>query len=476
MSRRVIPDKVRGWLLGEVEVWRGQGILSEDQSTQILDLYETSREVSDRKRSVASFTLMGLAALMIGLAALLLIGYNWKAMPDAVKLVLLFGAILGTHAGAFYLRFRRGARLASEVAFFLGCLFYGVAIWQVAQIFHIQTHYPAGVWLWGVGVLAFALCLETPLLHVLFVALMALWAGMEVIGFGDLGAWFFGRWHAVPNGAYSLPLLALPGFLWAYRKNSPVTVGLYAPLVAWWVILQPFAWHWEANAIYFIGAVGGLFLLIAQLHREGSPFAIPYRLYGVLLAAGTLVPLSFHDFNEEMLGWLHRDDFLLRGLFAGPLILILSAAAVALVALIKRTFTGERASIPDQMMEVVRRQWLPVGLVLLMAVLPLVNAIVGEAGGVGEASVLATLPVTVLANVAMIVLSLWLMRIGLQEDRGQPFAAGVVYFLLWSVLRYVDLFADFGGMLGASLMFFICGAGLFGVAMYWRKRKEFRHV
>ena len=91
------------------------------------------------------------------------------------------------------------------------------------------------------GVLGFALCLETPLLHLLFVVLMALWAGMEVIGFGDLGMWLFGRWPFLPNGAYSLPLLALPGFPWAYRRNSPLTLGLYAPLVAWWVILQPFS-------------------------------------------------------------------------------------------------------------------------------------------------------------------------------------------------------------------------------------------
>ncbi|NQT12400.1 MAG: DUF2157 domain-containing protein, partial [Planctomycetes bacterium] len=439
MSRRQISDGFRTWLSAEVEVWRGQGIVSDEQSTSILGLYETPREVSDRKRSVASFVLMGLAALMIGLAALLLIGYNWKAMPDAVKLVLVFGAILGTYAGAFYIRFRRGGRLASEVAFFLGCLFYGVGIWQVAQIFHIQVHYPFGVWLWAVGVLAFALCLETPLLHVLFVALMALWAGMEVIGFGDLGPWLFGRWHGVPNGAYSLPLLALPGLVWAYRRNSPVTVGLYALLVAWWVILQPFAWHWEANAIYFIGAVGGLFLLIAQLHREGSRFAIPYRLYGVLLTAGVLVPLSFHDFNEEMLRWMDRHGSHLQGLLAGPVILVLSAAAVALVAFFKRAFAGESASIPDQMMGLIRRQWLPVGVVLLMSALPLVNATLGWAG---DKSVLTTLPVTVLANVGMIVLALWLMRLGLQEDRGQPFAAGVVYFLLWSVLRYVDLFAD----------------------------------
>ena len=473
MSKRVIPENVRERLSVEVDVWRGLGILTEEQSTRIFDLYETPREVADRKRSVASFTLMGLAALMIGLAVLLLIGYNWEAMPDVVKLVLLFGAVVGTHAGAFYLRFRRGARLASEATFFLGCLFYGVGIWQVAQIFHIQTHYPGGVWLWAVGVLAFALCLETPLLHVLFVALMALWAGMEVIGFGDLGAWFFGRWHAVPNGAYTLPLLVLPGFFWAYRKKSPVTVGLYALLLAWWVILQPFAWHWESNAIYFIGAVGGLFLLIGQLHREGSPFAIPYRLYGVLLTGGVLVFLSFYDFNEEILRWMHEDEFLWRGLLAAPLILVFSMAAVALAALLKRTLAGERASIPDQMMELTRREWLPVGVVLLMAVLPLIDAILG---GASDARVAAAILVTVVANAAMIVLAIWLMRIGLQEDRGRPFAAGVVYFLLWSVIRYVDLFADFGGMLGASLMFFICGAGLFGMAIYWRKRKEFRHV
>ncbi len=72
---------------------------------------------------------------------------------------------------------------------------------------------------------------------------------------------------------------------------------------------------------------------------------------------------------------------------------------------------------------------------------------------------------TIVANVAMIFLAFWLMGVGLREDRGQPFAAGVVYFLLWAVVRYVDLFGDFGGMLGAALMFFLCGGALFGVAL-----------
>jgi hypothetical protein len=82
---------------------------------------------------------------------------------------------------------------------------------------------------------------------------------------------------------------------------------------------------------------------------------------------------------------------------------------------------------------------------------------------------------TLLANAAMLVFALWLMQVGLREDRGQPFAAGVLYFLLWAVLRYVDLFGDMGGMLGAAVMFFLCGASLFGVALYWRQRKAVLH-
>ena len=65
-------------------------------------------------------------------------------------------------------------------------------------------------------------------------------------------------------------------------------------------------------------------------------------------------------------------------------------------------------------------------------------------------------PVAVV-NVMMIALALWLMRVGLREDRAGPFAAGVLYFLLWAVLRYADLFSGVGGMLGAAVMFLLCG-------------------
>ncbi len=449
MSKRAITTKQRAWLLDELRLWRRDAIVTEQQAQRIADLYEGAGELAEKGRSRAVFILMAAAAMLVGLAALLLIGYNWDDLSRGIKLAIVLGTIALTHAAGFSLRYRRNSPALSETVFFLGCLFYGAGIWLVAQVFHINAHYPDGIWWWAVGVLPFALCLETRLLHALLVGLLALWAGQEVLNFGHLGGWLFGRWDFLPNGAYSLPLLALPGIVWAYRKQSVKTLGMYVPLLAWWTVLQVFAWQLDSNPIYFVGSVGALLLVVAESHMAGSRFAIPYRYYGSLLVGGALVPLSFYDLNKHLVGeW--------AGLVGPPALLGLLALAVVL--LIHRT--------------VPRRQAIPLGLALLMAILPLMMAGCRNSSCADAAALLPT----ILVNVAMVAAAFWLMQLGLQEDRGRPFGAGVLYFLLWAVLRYVDLFGDFGGMLGAAMMFFICGGALFGVARYWQGRKEVQYA
>ena len=85
-----------------------------------------------------------------------------------------------------------------------------------------------------------------------------------------------------------------------------------------------------------------------------------------------------------------------------------------------------------------------------------------------------SIPIWVYA--AIIALVVWLISVGLREERGQPFAAGVLYFLLWTLIRYIDLFGELGGMLGASLMFFLCGCMLLGMGFYWRNRKQVQYA
>ena len=119
-----------------------------------------------------------------------------------------------------------------------------------------------------------------------------------------------------------------------------------------------------------------------------------------------------------------------------------------------------QVSLVESVRQIVARQWLPLGLLGLFAFLAVFATTAQD----------PWLP-TIVANIAMVAVALWLIRFGLTEDRSRAFGAGVVYLLLWAVLRYVDLFGAFGGMLGASLMFFLCGGALSGVALYWRNRK-----
>lgn len=458
-SKRALSQQQAEWLRRELDVWREHEVLSGEQAERLLALYESGDEQAERRRSVAMWMLMGLAGFLVGLAVFLLIGINWQAMPRAAKLAVIFTAVGAAHGLGLYLRLRRGARKPSEVAFFLGCLFYGAGIFLIAQIFHLNAHYPDGVWWWALGVLPLALCLDTMLLHVLLVALLATWCGLEIIGFHELGAWFFRRWAAVPNGAYSLPVLALPGLVWAYRKRSLWTVALYVPLLTWWVLLQPFAWRYEERAVFFVGAAGALLLMLAESHMPGSRFAVPYRFYGGLLTVLVLAPLSFHQMQQELYRQMATEG---GALSQGVIILLVTCGVIVLVSWLRRD--GVRP-FAENLVMTFKHLAMPAALAALMALLPL--------GYVLSDRVL--LP-TVWVNVAMVLYALWLMRIGLREDQGRPFAFGVLTFLLWAVLRYGDLFGNFGGMLGAALMFLFCGGTLFGVALFWRRRKEARHA
>ena len=237
-------------------------------------------------------------------------------------------------------------------------------------------------------------------MHALYAVLLAIWVGWEVLGFAGLGAWLFGRWPALPNGAYGLLAMAAPGFAWAYRKGSDKALALYVPLVAWWVVLQPFAWRFAMTPIYFMGAVGGLLLLAAEAHRPGSRMAVPYRVYGVLLTAGVLVPLSFYGFHKSV--GSGPIDVWSSGLAQTLAIAALSAATLAAVVVVRRRRTPEprAARWGPSLVDLARRQWLPIGIVAGMAGMAAGSVTGGD----------SPLPQTVAANAAMVALAFWLMR------------------------------------------------------------------
>lgn len=470
-QRQPLSEQQHGWLTAQLNAWSAAGLVSPDQSQQILALYESGEQRQDRRRSWLLYTLSALAMVLFGAATLLLVGYNWESLPAAAKLALVFAAIVVTYGVGIYLRYWREAKLASDAMLLLGCLFYGAAIWLIAQIFHMSAHYPDGVFWWAVGVLPLAILVDSLVLHALLVALVATWCGMEMTQFSRLGGLLFGWRWPIPNSCFQALLMIMPGLYLAYRTQSFWRVALYVPLIAWWTLLQPLAWRFDGNQVYFIGAVGALLLVVAESHARGSKLAIPYRAYGALLFGGTLLPVSYWQFHDNR--WIHQSS---------PLAVIGMSAAILLLAVVifglaewlryRSLEQGDLAGV-SRLDDIRQRQWLPLLCVALMAGLSFWNI---RDVATGSQSPDAIWVPTLAANAAIVGLALWLISIGLREERGQPFAAGVLYFLLWTVLRYVDLFGEVGGMLGASLLFFLCGCALLGVAFFWRNRKRVQYV
>jgi uncharacterized membrane protein len=464
VTGRPISDQQRRWLSSELEIWRTTGLIEPAQAERIQGSYELDSTRQERKQSLARFTLQGIAALFIGLALLLVIGYNWNEFPWVAKLAIVFGSVSLTHALALYLRNSTTHQRVAELLFFLGCLFYGAGIWLVAQVFHLDSHYPDGVWWWALGVLPFALCLDTLLLHALLVGLLALWAGMEVLNFAHLSPFGFAPWW--PNGALSLPLLAAPGFVWAYRRQSPSAVSLYVGLTAWWIVLQAIAWDLSWQSLYLIGLMGAAFLILAEHHRQGSRMGMPFRMAGTLFVGGALLPASFLSFHEEMHRWHSYRSWAVPAFIQLVLMLLVFAVLMVFVQLFRPPTAGDRANPFARLLELARRQWVPFALVLVFTALSFLD-FASE-----ETAVFAA----ILANIAMIGFAVWLMQVGLRDERGWFFSAGVLYFLLWSIMRYIDLFGDAGGMLGAAGMFLLSGIALFGLTMLWGKRRSLQHA
>lgn len=467
---RELSNRRRRWLTEELVQWQTDGVISPDQGRRILDGYVSPSEMGVRKRRLASFALVGLAVFMFGLAVLLLVGHNWQlvvagweSLGQAVKVAIILAALGVSYAGACYLRLRTSWQRGSEVAFLWACLLFGAGIWLIAQVFHVDAHWPDGLWWWAIGVLPVALCLDTLLVHCLLVGLLGMWVGSEVLNFPHLG----GFWGVLPNGAYSLLPIAALGLAWCYRKGSSWGVALYVGLIAWWIVALGivwgrYYWHYEVLGLFFVAAAAPLLLIVSGWHRPGNPASRPWLVFGSLLTAGVLIPLGIGDVHR----WRGYDWH-----NAWPLGGLCGIFALAVFALILASLPLWRRRTTETIGRVLERNWLPLGLcvsVVLMCSLDIL--------GHGYANVYKAYGSTIVGNLAMLGFALWLMHLGLRDERGIVFASGVGYFIVWSIVCYSTLFGELFGMLGAAGMFFLCGLVLLVLSVFWHRRKERRHV
>lgn len=416
-----LPKGFREWLAKESQLWNEQGILQPGQRDQILARYPEEASGSGRM----AFVLRTFGVLLLGAALLLVIGHNWDDLSRTGRLLTVIAGLCGLQGvGLWYLH--RDSRQGSVLGTLAGCIMFGAAIALTGQIYHLDAHSPDALLAWCIGTLPFAILLDSTLLYVGSLILACCWLGAET----SHGFRFFSRGHA-PDPRPLFCLLAAPAAIAAYRRCRPLLAGAVA-----WSLVVAWIWRWDLSAQYML-----LPLIVASLHEVGDARARGWRFIGGVGAA--IVTIVLGEIREPL-----SDRFFLAN---NPVCWAVLAGALAALVLAIRSRQALRI-------------W-PAGIALAMLLLGLRQELFPRDHGSLHVLTVAT------ANVATVLLAVWLIRLGLTEGRLRPYVYGSLVFLVWLIVRYVDISKDLG-MLTMAGFFAVFGVILFVLARIWKTQRE----
>ncbi|MDR3108762.1 MAG: GDYXXLXY domain-containing protein [Planctomycetaceae bacterium] len=465
-------------LRNESRLWEADGLLSPQQREAILQRYETGRQHSDALPNPQdSFPLyirvaLTMAVVLIGLAVFLLISFNWKFLSGATKLSIVGGALAASHAGGLFLLGTNRKVLADVTFFFTGIIF-GVGIWQVGQVFHLPADFPMGLWLWALGTFLMAMVLGSTPLHLLSAALLAAWIIADsVSGSMGLRPMLVDGYGYVPFSALSLPVFAVIGIGCGLLRQKHTVMYLYAVLLLFWWILQGLSCCPGQYLPFHIAAVGLICMAAAALlktyHISGAVFG---RL-GVCLILGGLFVLSFLDYWGVLLYRHHHGDhtnpdFILISVLWAVILPVFDYSILFALFRFNNSEKKLREKFRDNKVVTI----LAISVAVLWLGLYFLTRYIGLDTGGYDYSWWKDNPLVyggmISVNVLLVMTTIWLMWTGLKRERGDWFWSGALFFLFWTIVRYIDLFAEFGGMLGTAAIFFVCGLLLFGICYVW---------
>jgi len=457
--KKPISQNMMDWLKGELHRWKSEGTISETQLDTIIFQYDSQSD-ADNKKATAFYTLISAASVLAGVALLLLIGYNWVPLNYIAKLGIIFGITMSFQGLALVSRFRWQNIALSEVFSLLSCISYGSGIWLIAQIFNLNAHYPDGFLWWALGCLPLAFLGQSSLLWFLVIALEIIWCFTEASGISNSNWIFLGRNTNLPAAPYLMPLLLLPGFVWAYLKDCPKTLALHLLGFACWCTSLWLAWEFNSHALPLLGSLFALYWLAGMAFKVKEKLALLCHQVGMLATWPLLCIFSFYDIQKEITerikpehvpGYATLDGMLF--FLVGIIILLIFSIS----ALSKRNFNSIYS----------KEMVLAFAILTQLSLAPAISFFFGS---------YFAFTMVLITNGLMLGYAAVMMDDGLKSKSSPRFFLGVGSFLLWTIVRYFDLFGNSGGMLGASLLFFLSSITLIGLAFFWGKRKATFHV
>jgi len=447
-----LPYSQWRFLSEESSEWVQTGTISAACRDAILGRYETAMK-RDSLQKLGLVTVLSLAALLFGFSILLVISHNWASFTAVEKLSIVFGAFLASWGFGTMFAWRKHPVL-SETAFFLSVILFGAGIWQISQIFHVLLDARDGIFLWSLGTFAVSLAMRTPAVSIFTAFLLA---------YGTTEFW----WHPVCFSHLDalLPTFAAVGILasraFGRSERCAAAVRFFWFLaLGWWFFMLPIRAELRDCLSLYFAAMGLLLNLIPRLnaHLRERPMnggAQFFTVCGTLLLGFAMIPYSFHRVWEHL--YIRCDIPLFLLICFGSFLFVL--LTVWGLSLKKGTaFLRETAFL------------FVLGVYLaFMLLCASCHEVLLDLKTVPAEYLLA---LTFLHNIFMMGLGLYFLNLGLHRVLTASFIFGVLYFILWAVLRYADLFGEAGGMLGAAVIFFVCGLFLCGVSWKFARKKQ----
>jgi len=427
MSRLPISPRRLRWLRGQTDLWVRGGLIGTAEADRILGGYDTDASGARRSR-ILFITLCGLALLMFSVGVLLLIGYNWNAIPRAVKVGIIFSSVIAAFIGSAA-AYARAKPVGGELLAFVGTLFYGNAIWLLAQVFHIQSHWPDGLMWWAIGALVAAHALSSKMIGHEAVLLMAIWTCSEI------------GWFTRPHYAL-LPALAAAIWLTLRLSSSSLAVTSLLTGVIWLTVVTTQAWNAEALAASMLTLAGCAMFASGEAGIARWP-ARAAQFCGLAVLLAGLLTGTFTSTHQSWKPWTE---------FARVMPVVV--ATLLLFAFVITVLVRRRRG---SMLET-----LPIVGAAIVALVPMTRGVMWHFERPDDALILS-----VLFSAASLAVGIWLILRGVQRDQGWAFFGGVCYVLLFVLVRWVNLIGD---MLSSAAIFFVAAFILLGTAHYWRKR------
>lgn len=426
----------------EMPSWIEQGWVQQENAQQIID----STGSQSKHSASTAFSILGVLLFAVGVISF--IASNWGEISKLGKLLILFGVMWGAFAGASWCRNQSHITWLAESALLLAVMMFGANIMLIAQIYHIDAHYPNGVMIWSFGALLTSWMMKSRVLFVVSMMLTTLWTGMESFGFQTFH-WPF------------LIVIALHAWLMVINKWKVMAHLLMISFLLWSLFcISSFGWWDEKLHLVYLVQSYLLFYLLLFLSGMHLVLEKGYEYYGELIkkyaalaSLSAFYVLTVPQFLESRSwgsgGNVFRNPADQIWIWVTAIFLIL----LAISALWHRSKTKEGR---------IRKPYHTWGLLLLSGLLGCIVINLFSFGEAGGAAAIAF-------NLLFFASLLWLIYFGMHEGNRQLVNLSFVFFAITLLNRYFDTFWE---LLDRSLFFMAGGILVVGLGIVLERKRR----